>query len=149
MVCETSDDEEFTESDPKSIAEQFEGFEDDEDSDVEDYRENSSFVTKCYQFMDFLQRVSCNGFLFARTFQILVACILHVVVSFVAPILHVGVSFVAHILYVVVSFVAHKLSFFHNLSLPTRVGLTIFLFFADILLLYLAMYIVKTYSKQN
>ena len=153
MVCETSDDEEFTESDPKSIAEQFEGFEDDEDSDVEDYRENSSFVTKCYQFMDFLQRVSCNGFLFARTtirtFQILVACILHVVVSFVAHILHVGVSFVAHILYVVVSFVAHKLSFFHNLSLPTRVGLTIFLFFADILLLYLTMYIVKTYSKQN
>ena len=152
-VCETSDDEEFTESDPKSIVEQFEGFEDDEDSDVEDYRENSSFVTKCYQFMDFLQRVSCNGFLFARTtirtFQILIACILHVVVSFVAHILHVGVSFVAHILHIGVSFVAHKLSFFHNLSLPTRVGLTIFLLFAHILQVYLTMYIVKTYSKQN
>ena len=136
-VCGTSDFEEFTE-----FVEQFEGFEDDEDSDVEDYRENSSFVTKCYQFMDFLQRVSCNGFLFActtiRTFLILVACILHVVVSFVA-----------HILYVGVSFVNHKLSFFHNLSLPTRVGLTIFLLFAHILQVYLTMYIVKTYSKQN
>ena len=111
------DDEEFTESYPNSSVE---GFEDDEDSDVEefeDYHENSNFVTKCYQFMDFLQRVSCNGFSSActstRTFQFLVARILHVVVSFV-----------------------------HNLSLPTRAGFAIFFFFTDILLLYLIMYIV-------
>ena len=114
-VCETSDDEEFTESYPNSSVEQFEGFEDDEDSDVEefeDYHENSNFVTKCYQFMDFLQRVSCNGFSSActstRTFRFLVARIY---------------------------------SFVNNLSLPTRAGLAIFFFFADILLLYFAMYI--------
>ena len=137
-VCETSDDEEFTENEPNFSVEQFEGFENDKDSDVEDfedYHENSNFVKKCYQLMDFLQRVSCNGFSSAiastRRFLFLVAQILHVGVSFVltflfsvARILHVGVSFV------------------HNLSLLTRTGLTIFFFLTNIFLLYLAIYIV-------